>query len=131
MIVSHEREKLLQAIVFFSKHTKHCHTLKLFKLLNLLDLEHFRQTGRTVTGLKYYAWQQGPVPAELWHEIAKHPQRDLQQVVTISARKDSATNTVERRDIKPKVSFNKKVFTRREIEIMFRLALLFDTAHGE
>ena len=48
MIVTREREKLLNAMVFFCQKTKHCHTLKLFKLLNFLDFEHYRQAGRTV-----------------------------------------------------------------------------------
>lgn len=51
MIVTREREKLLAAMVYFCHKTKHCHTLKLFKLLNLLDFEHYRQTGRSVRGV--------------------------------------------------------------------------------
>jgi uncharacterized phage-associated protein len=131
MIVSREREKLIQAIVFFCLHTKHCHILKLFKLLNLLDSEHFRQTGRTVTGERYFAWPHGPVPEALWDEITKHPGEDLQGAIAISTRRNAATNQVERRDLRPKVKFNPELFTRRELNIMRRLELLFDTARGE
>jgi hypothetical protein len=42
MFVSHDREKLINAIVYFLGETNHCHTLKLFKLLNFSDFEHFR-----------------------------------------------------------------------------------------
>jgi uncharacterized phage-associated protein len=131
MIVSRDREKLIHAIVYFCRYTKHCHTLKLFKLLNLLDTEHFRQTGRTVTGLHYYAWPQGPVPAALWEEIDQGPKPDLQRAITITTRKDGDTGRVQRRDIKPKIEFNKKLFTPREFGILNRLNLLFDTARGE
>lgn len=131
MIVSRDREKLIHAMVFFCRHTKHCHTLKLFKLLNLLDLEHFRQTGRTVTGLKYYAWQQGPVPASLWDEISNNSANDLRQALIITTRRDGVTRQVERRDLKPRIEVNRKLFTKRELEIMRRLALFFDDARGE
>src|SRR4029077_2080417 len=38
------------------------------ELLHFLGFEHFRQTGRTVTGSLYSAWPMGPVPDDLWHE---------------------------------------------------------------
>src|SRR3989344_7847794 len=68
MLITHEREKLLNAIIYFAAHTLHCGKTKLFKLLCLLDFEHFRLTGRSVTGLKYYAWEKGPVPVALEDE---------------------------------------------------------------
>jgi len=126
MIVSRDREKLIQAIIFFCKHTKNCRTLKLFKLLNLLDQEHFRQTGRTVTGLNYSAWKQGPVPPSLWREISKTPGDDLSKAITIRSGRDLQTNNVNWRSLTPKVPFNQKLFTKREISIMNRLSQLFD-----
>jgi hypothetical protein len=75
MFVSRDREKLLNAIIYFLRETKHCHTLKLFKLLNFSDFEHFRQTGRTIFGLDYRALPKGPVPTTLLDEIK--PWRDL------------------------------------------------------
>jgi len=45
------RKKLLNAILFFAKHTLHCNTTKLFKLLSFFDFEHFRQTGYPAIGL--------------------------------------------------------------------------------
>ena len=50
-----------------------CGKIKLFKLLYLLDFEHFRQTGKSATGLEYQAWKFGPVPIELmeeWEDLA-------------------------------------------------------------
>jgi hypothetical protein len=55
MLITYERNKLINAIVYFAQNTQHLGKTKLFKLLYLLDFEHFRQTGRSVTGLDYYA----------------------------------------------------------------------------
>lgn len=66
------RERLINAIVFFAQNTLYCGKIKLFKLLYLLDFEHFRQTGKSVTGFDYQAWKFGPVPIDLmeeWEEL--------------------------------------------------------------
>lgn len=125
MIVTREREKLLAAMVFFCQKTKHCHTLKLFKLLNLLDFEHFRQAGRTVTGLDYSAFEKGPVPADLWREMRDGPAADMTAALSIVAHKDEFTQAVTRRDIKPRAAFDPSVFTKRELAIMERVAEFF------
>ncbi len=131
MIVSREREKLLNAMVFFCQKTKHCHTLKLFKLLNFLDFEHYRQAGRTVTGLDYAAFERGPVPRSLWQEMSKGPGADMRAALSIVAMKDEITDKVVRRDIKARVQFNRALFTRRELAIMDRLAEIFQDVQGD
>lgn len=68
MLIPRTREKLINAIVYFATNTQHCGKVKLFKLLYLLDFAHFRQTGRSVTGLDYHAWKMGPVPLDLMQE---------------------------------------------------------------
>ena len=68
MLISRNREKLINAIVYFASNTRHCGKVKLFKLLYLLDFTHFRETGRNVTGLDYQAWKMGPVPLDLMQE---------------------------------------------------------------
>ena len=131
MFVSHDREKLINAIIFFSQNTKHCHTLKLFKLLNLLDFEHFRQTGRTVTGLKYAAWDNGPVPPALYQEIKAGPSKDLSSAVTIRDIRDEFSDKLLKRDIRAKAKFHPGVFTPRERKIMECLAEIFLEARGD
>ena len=49
MLVSRSRDKLINAILFFAERTRALGKIKLFKLLYLLDFEHFRKTGRPVT----------------------------------------------------------------------------------
>jgi len=131
MLISCDREKLINAIVYFVATTKHCHTLKLFKLLNLLDFEHFRQAGRTVTGLSYRALPMGPVPTALLQEFQRGGDADLKQSVGLIEIKDEFTDELMRRDIKPKVKFNPKLFTKRELAIMNRLSEFFVDLRGE
>jgi uncharacterized phage-associated protein len=131
MFVLRDREKLINAIVFFSEKTKHCHTLKLFKLLNLLDFEHFRQTGRTVTGLKYSAWENGPVPPALYQEIKNGIKADLASAVTIREQRDEFSDKLLRRDIRVKIKFQPGIFSARERSIMDCLAEIFQEARGD
>lgn len=117
MIISHEREKLIQAIVYFARNVKYCGKIKLIKLLYLLDFEHFRQTGRSVTRLDYHAWKMGPVPLALfqeWDDLAA----DLASAIDIVPEKviDHTRETVV-----AKIQFDDRHFTRRELRIMAML----------
>src|SRR6266487_2009842 len=94
MFVSHDREKLLNAIVYFLRSTNHCHTLKLFKLLNFADFEHFRQKGRTITRLEYRALPKGPVPTTLLEEIKRGGNEDLKAAVSLFEVKDEITDAL-------------------------------------
>lgn len=125
MFVSRDREKLLNAIIFFLRETYHCHTLKLFKLLNFADFEHFRQTGRTITGLDYKALPKGPVPTKLFDEIKRGGDKDLRATVNLIEVKDGITDALLRRDLKARTQFNQNWFTRRELKILARIAELF------
>ena len=69
LIIRHYREKTIDAVAFFSKNTNYCGPLKLFKLLYFLDFINFRETGVSVTNLQYFAWKEGPIPQELYHEL--------------------------------------------------------------
>lgn len=152
MFVSHEREKLVHAIIYFVKNTKTCHKLKLFKLLNFLDFEHFRQTGRTVTGLRYEAWWMGPVPSELDREF-ESPRPDLAAAIAVfkapppgplertiddyvDPREQEAPSGPpqherhERYNFKTKKRFDAKYFTKRQMRIMKILSEIFRDAPG-
>jgi len=125
MLVSRHREKLINAIIYFLGAAKHVHTLKLFKLLNFADFEHFRQTGRTITGLDYRALPQGPVPTKLYEEIKRGGDTDLKAAVSIFSIKDDLTDKNLRRDLKSRVAFDPKWFSKRELQIMSRVAEFF------
>ena len=76
MLINHERQKLINAIIYFANNTRYLGKIKLCKLLYFLDFEHFKQTGRPVTGLDYFAWPMGPVPVSLYNETSS-PEPDM------------------------------------------------------
>lgn len=69
-----ERSRSLNAVIFFVSRTMYCGTAKLFRLLYLLDVRHFQQTGVIATGESYAAYEFGPAPVRLF-EILPHSQR--------------------------------------------------------
>jgi len=132
MKLSRDREKLLNAIIFFCNNTKHCHKLKLMKLLYYLDFWHFKETGRPVTNQIYKAWKMGPVPQQIYTELApdKNP-ADLQEFLFIEEEVYDEINNKKKLVIKPKKAFNDKIFTKRELEIINKVAEVFNEASGE
>lgn len=125
MISSIQRSRLTNAIVFFAKHTEACGKIKLFKLLYMLDFEHFKQTGKSVTGLNYEAWKFGPVPVELmneWH-VLKSGQSEAVEIVR-EWQFDFARDTVKARG---GIEFNDEDFTSRQLNILQELCEKFLT----
>jgi uncharacterized phage-associated protein len=118
MLISRDREKLINVIVYFGRNTRFCGKTKLFKLLYLLDFQHFRATGRSVTGLDYRAWELGPVPFPLVQEWdAFKP--DLAAAVDVVV---EPVFDYERLRIEPKAQFDDRHFTKRELQMMCDLA---------
>lgn len=121
------RNRLINAIVFFAENTECCGKIKLFKLLYLLDFEHFRQTGKSVTGFEYQAWKFGPVPVDLmeeWEDLAP----DLAQAVRIVPQRvvDFERMQVE---VLSGVTFDADDFTPRQLTIMQDLAKRYKTTY--
>ncbi len=120
MLITHEREKLLQAINFFVRNTNKCGKTKLFKLLYLLDFEHFKATGRSVTGLTYNAWPMGPVPVSLYNEF-EAPEPDMAHAFHFEQRK-IRNNTETMLRITPSIEFSDRHFTTRELSLLAELS---------
>jgi uncharacterized phage-associated protein len=117
MLISRNRQKLIQAAVYFAANTEGCGKVKLFKLLYLLDFAHFRETGQSVTGLDYVAWKLGPVPIELaqeWEQL----EPDMAEAIEILP--ERVIDHV-RELVVPKVKFDDSLFTRRELTLMQRI----------
>lgn len=123
------REKLINAIIYFAKETKHCQKTKLFKLLAFLDFEIYSHTGRAVTGLPYSAWPMGPVPVPLFKELDR-PAPDLAKHVLIR-KAEPDLDSLGGMIIKPKLAFDPKWFTKRELVAMERLAEIYKDATGQ
>ena len=120
-----EREKLLNAILFFTKNTRNCYKLKLFKLLFFFDFQIYRETGKSPTGLDYFAWPKGPVPARL-HEELDAPKPDMKSALSITRIGDVDPDfPTPRLQIKPRHEFDGGCFTPRELKAMQRLAEVY------
>lgn len=123
-----KREKLFHTIAFFVENTKACHKVKLFKLLYFLDFEIYRQTGRSTTGMLYFAWPMGPVPVRL-HEDIEAPPADMRAAFVI--RPAPADDPYSGLTIRPRMKFDESLFTRREMAEMRRLAEIHRTVTGD
>lgn len=128
MLVEHSREKLINSIIYFLNNTKNCGQTKLFKLLYYLDFMHFRETGRPVTGLDYYAWDFGPVPKNLFNEM-ENPATDLKESIFIPVKAEKDYKSFV--EIKAKKKVDDKYFTKRELRILEKVAFVFKDANAE
>jgi len=123
MIITHHRENLLNSIIYFAHNTKYCGKTKLMKLLFFLDFLHFKQTGKTVTGLNYFAWERGPVPKDLFEEF-ETMKPDLRSAIKID-------RIGEFQKIVSKKRFEGKHFSDTEKEILGKIAFIFKEAKTE
>lgn len=128
MLIQHNQEKLINAIIYFVKNTRFCGKTKLYKLLYFLDFEHFSITGRSVTGLDYYAWPKGPVPRRL-HDEFDTPSDSTSSALNINSQ--PAANGKLMLDIKPKRDFSSEHFTKRELKILAALCDEFKDAYAD
>jgi uncharacterized phage-associated protein len=118
---NYHREKAFNAITYFVEHTLTCFKTKTYKLLWFLDSEHFKATGRTVTGYDYFAWKMGPVPTEL-DEAIDSSDSEFTEHFDITVDRDSRYTYIE---LKPKRAFERKYFSRREMALMAEIANRF------
>jgi len=117
-IIDRTNECLVHAMIFFLKETKHCYLLKLLKLLYFFDEKHIKETGISVTGLDYFAWDMGPVPEKLYQAI-KQPEK-LKEYFDFQKPKD-----IKKTTLIPKKEFNKKLFSKRQQRIMDNLVNIY------
>ena len=124
MIITDHRHKLINAIIYFARNTKFCGKTKLLKLLYFLDFCHFRQTGKPVTGQKYYAWKMGPVPRKIFEELTNNMKPDMAAALTKIPGKGL-------QKIKSKQKFNSDYFSKRELRLLKELSFIFKDATAE
>lgn len=126
LLINHNREKLLNLITFFVNNTKNCNKTKLFKLLACADFDHVKETGKSITGLEYYAWKYGPVPKELFSEL-KNPSNEFKNFFVTFELPEDDFKTFK---IVPKADFNENIFTKREMKIIKRLVEIYGPVPG-
>jgi len=124
MIITHHREKLINAIIYFANNTIYCGKTKLLKLLYFLDFRHFKQTGKSITDLDYYAWDMGPVPRDLFIELTEKMNPDLKAAIH-----DLPQEGFQK--IRPKKNFDPKYFSNREMKLLEEIAFIFNNAKAD
>ena len=129
MLIKHEREKLINAVLFFAANVDKCGKIKLFKLMYFLDFEHYKITGRSVTSMKYFAWKMGPVPVELDEEI-EMPEPDMADAVSFDLIPVYQGRSQMLR-INSKQQFNDQHFSKRELQIMNDLSRKYKSTNAE
>jgi uncharacterized phage-associated protein len=111
-------------MIYFATHTKYCGKTKLLKLLYFLDFKHFKQTGKSVTGQDYFAWQMGPVPRELFEELSGDMRPDLKAAIH-----DLPDEGFQK--ILPKKQFDDQYFSKKEIKLLKDIAFIFHDAKAD
>ena len=122
---------MLNAVLFFAKETKHANITKISKLLYFLDFTHFKQTGYPSIGLKYYAFEKGPVPKDFWLEVKDgNVPEDFEDKLALIPKRDEIAPNFKEIEFKAKTKTNPdlSVFTPREIKILGDLAFIFRDA---
>lgn len=121
-----ERERLLHAALFFAQHTERLSAKKLFELLYLLDVRHFEQTGRTVTGSRYLAFDHGPVADEVAAELYS-PHADMAALLRVDS---GVVNQSERHNVRPAdgASVDSDVFSPRQMSLLREIAAKWRTS---
>lgn len=125
MIITHHREKLINAIIYFAKNTQYCGKTKLMKLLYFLDFTHFKQTGKSVTGQNYFAWSMGPVPKDLFEELSGNMEPDMRAAI-----KELPADK-EFQQINPKKQFNADYFSKKELKLLEDISFIFKDAKSD
>lgn len=130
LLINTDKEKRINAILYFCKHTRNLSETKLYKLLYHLDFLHFKETGRPVTDLEYYAWDFGPVPQKLFFEI-KNRTAPKEILDCITELKDEDTGKIKGSYFKTLQKPDLDIFSEREIEILKRVAEVFKHAKAK
>jgi uncharacterized phage-associated protein len=119
------KEKLINSILYFTKKVKYPGKTKICKLLFNLDFIHFKETGKSVTGLDYYAWERGPVPKSLFYKLSGDIiSEEFQLYIGVIKRE-------KLHEICSKQKPNLSVFSKREKRILEEVAEIYKFAKAE
>jgi len=118
-------EKLINSILYFAKEVKYLGKIKTCKLLFILDFTHFKETGKSVTGLDYYAWEKGPVPKSLFNKLRGEIIPDEFQPYLVIIKRERL------HEIFPRQKPDMTVFSKREKRILEELAEIFKSTKAK
>ena len=110
------KEKYVNAILFFATHTPNLGRVKLNKLLYFLDFDHFEKYGNPVTGDLYENNELGPVPVSAEKFVSDMESKGLVEVVI-----EPVIDYV-RYHIVPRVRYDASIFEPSEVEMLCAVA---------
>jgi uncharacterized phage-associated protein len=110
------KEKYINAILFFTENVKNLGRTKLYKLLYFLDFDHYEKYGKPVTGESYQNKDLGPVPVHAEEVINKMKEDGLIDIVP-----EQVIDFVRHKFV-VKAHYNPKVFSPTEIEMLCEVA---------
>jgi uncharacterized phage-associated protein len=124
--MNQSRRKLINSILLFAKETRNLNTTKLSKLLHYFDFEHFKLTGFPSIGLKYHAFECGPVPKNFWLEIKDGiVPSDFKDYLNIYQANNDQEQEYKELRFNAKKSPDMAVFSPREKKILKRLIEIY------
>lgn len=121
------RKKLLNAVIYFAKKVKNPSKVKIFKLLYFADFEHFKETGRSITNLDYYAYDFGPVPKDFYDELKdnKVPNDFAKSIALVPFKSEESGKEGAMFKVKEKVKPDLSVFSPHQQRILEKFADMF------
>jgi len=123
--MQYQRDKFINAIVFFAKNTdpKKFGITKLMKLLFFADFLHFERYGRPIVGDTYYRLPEGPVPTasyDLYKDtFEKKKETGLEKYIKVTTEKVRDFNMAR---IEPLAELDEEVFSESDLEVMKEIA---------
>lgn len=66
LALSFDKERIQNIALSFVQNTKRVGMTKLCKLFYFFDIDVYKKTAFTATGLEYFAKERGPVPMLVW-----------------------------------------------------------------
>ena len=126
-----QKDKMKHVILYFLEHINNFHLgrTKLMKLLYYVDFDSFEKYGAPVTGAKYRKLPLGPVPDEAEEVISEMEARDeVEQIKAVSYVGGKPTQYVQNRLISKNAKFNPSLFTGAEMEVIERVAKVWEDA---
>lgn len=126
-----ESDKLINAILFFSKKLRHPNKTNIFKALFNSEFIHIRRVGRPIFGLEFHAWPFGPVPKRLYEEISagNWVNKCKDYFVLIENKDEDGFGNTEI-TFKSKTNPDLDYFSDKEIEILEEVAFIYKEARA-
>ncbi len=122
-----ERKKLANAIVFFIHSIKNLNKTLLMKLLYDFEFKHIAKKGKPVFGLKYCAWDWGPVPIDVFYEISdKQTLEGFESYFIVTKEKSFEDgDRYDEYNFKTRKTADLQYFTQSEIHLLEQVAYIY------